>query len=289
MANHKKPTKEELQEKIKEVEQLSEDELEDSNTESEEEKEEESEDQEEQAEDNQEESEESDDSEEEEKEEEFEDQEEQAEPSEEEKERLRKEVEEKNKKLSASARENQKIYAKNRVINKALIDADELPEPTEEELEKEFPEWYVMSDTEKLLAKETVISRNWRKLISQAKEQATKIEKWNDSVDTFAGDPQTFISYPELEGKSEEFKEFAKDEENNSVPFKILVAAFLHDSSTKIKPNKGKMFERGSGGPNEKIKVKTNILTLEEGRRLRETNYSLWKEKLAAGLIKSDL
>ena len=166
MANHKKPTKEELQEKIKEAEGLSEEELIPEEEESEEIPEEEPE-EEEQAEEVEETA------------EEESQEEEQAEPSEEEKERLRKEVEEKDKKLSASARENQKIYAKNRVINKALVDADEMPEPTEEELEKEFPEWYVMSDTEKALAKETVISRNWRKTISQAKEQATKIEKWN--------------------------------------------------------------------------------------------------------------
>src|SRR3990167_4611531 len=105
--------------------------------------------------------------------------EEQAEPSEE-KEALRAKLEAEKKKSAASARENQKIYAKNRIINKALVDADEISEPTEEELVKEFPEWDVMSDTERIFAKETVISRNWRKTIAQAKEQATKIEKWNE-------------------------------------------------------------------------------------------------------------
>lgn len=280
MANHKQPTKEELQEKIKEAEELSEEDIIPQDEEEEVISDEPSDDGE------------SDDQEEEEQgegEEEVVEEEEQAEPSEEEKERLRKEVEEKDKKLSASARENQKIYAKNRVINKALVDADEMPEPTEEELEKEFPEWYVMSDTEKVLAKETVISRNWRKVISEAKEQATKIEKWNDTVDSYITDPETLIKYPELEGKDEEFKDYAKDKANNSVPFNLLVSAFLHDSQGKIKPNKGKMFERGSGGPNERLKVKSNKLTLEEGRKLRETNYSSWREKLNAGLIESDL
>ena len=133
------------------------------------------------------------------------------------------------KKFSDSSRENQKIYAKNRVINKALADAEDVPEPTEEELSKEFKDWDVMSDTEKTLAKETVISRNWRKVISQAKEQATKIEKWNDSVESFVDDPKTLIDNPELEGKTDEFRTFATEETNNSVPFKILVSAFLHE------------------------------------------------------------
>ena len=95
------------------------------------------------------------------------------------------------KKFSASSRENQKIAAKNRVINKALADAEDVPEPTEEELLAEFPDWDIMSDVEKSLAKETVISRNWRSVISKAREQATKIEKWNESVEEFVNDPKT--------------------------------------------------------------------------------------------------
>jgi hypothetical protein len=211
--------------------------------------------------------------------------EEQAEPSEEVKEQLKKEVEEKDKKLSASARENQKIYAKNRVINKALVEADEIPDPTDEELVKEFPDWDLMSDVEKSLAKETVISRNWRKKISEAKEQATKIEKWNESVETYAEDPKTLVDNPELEGKTEEFKEFALQESNNSVPFKILVSAFLHDQSKDKKSNKGRMFENGSGGPNEKPTPKTDKITLEEARRLRENDYGKYRELLRAGKI----
>lgn len=193
------------------------------------------------------------------------------------------------KKSSASARENQKIYAKNRVLNKALADAEDVPEPTEDELVKEYPDWDIMSDVEKTLAKETIISRNWRKVISEAKEQATKIEKWNESVIEFANDPQTLLDNPDLEGKTDEFKTFATEEANNSVPFNILVAAFLHNNSANKTNNKGRMFERGSGGPNDKPEPKKNTITLEEGRKLRETDYNRWKEMLKAGKIESDL
>lgn len=212
-----------------------------------------------------------------------------AEPSKEVKEKLKEEVKEKDKKLSASARENQKIYAKNRVINKALVDAEEVPEPTEEELTEEFKDWDIMSEVEKTLAKETVISRNWRKTISKAKEQASKIEKWNESVETFVDDPKTLIDNPDLEGKTDEFKEFATQESNNSVPFNVLVPAFLHNHSSNKQPNKGRQFERGTGGLNDKPKPKDGKITLEEGRKLRETDYNKWKEMLASGKIESDL
>lgn len=219
----------------------------------------------------------------------LEEDEEDAEPSEEEKEALKKRLEEEKKKSSASARENQKIYAKNRVINQALVEADEIPEPTEEELVKEFTDWDVMSETEKTFAKETVISRNWRKVISAAKEQATKIEKWNESVEVFIDDPKTLIDHPQLEGKTEDFKNFATGEDKNSVPFNILVSAFLHEQAANKKPNKGRMFEKGSGGPNERPEPKSDVLTLEEGRKLRETDYAKWKEYNAAGKIKFDV
>lgn len=215
--------------------------------------------------------------------------EEEAEPSEEEKEALKQRLEEEKKKSSASARENQKIYAKNRVINKALTDAEETPEPTEEELAKEFTDWEFMSDIEKTLAKETVISRNWRKVISQAKEQATKIEKWNESVEEYVDDPETLNANPELEGKTNEFKEFATQEANNNVPFNILVGAFLHEKGKGVTQNKGKMFEKGSGGPNDKPQPKKDTITLEEARKLRETDYPRYKEMLIKGLIETDL
>ena len=193
------------------------------------------------------------------------------------------------KKFSASSRENQRISAKNRVINKALADAEDVPEPTEDELVAEFRDWDIMSDTEKMLAKETVVSRNWRKVISQAKEQATKIEKWNESVEEFIEDPKVLNANPDLEGKTDEFKEFATTEENNNVPFNILVAAFLHENGKNKKSNKGKMFERALGGLNDKPKPKDGKISLDESRKLRETNYEKWKEYNQKGMIDFDL
>lgn len=216
--------------------------------------------------------------------------EEQAEPSEEEKVKLQEELEAKKKEISASARENQKIYAKNRVINKALIEAGDIPEPTEEELQGEYGDnWDLMSEIEKKLAKETVVSQNWRKKISEAKDQASKIEKWNESVEEFVDDPKTLIDNSELEGKTEDFKAFALEESNNSVPFKVLVGAFLHEQQKNSKQNKGKMFETALGGSNEKPTPKTDKISLEEARKLRETDFTKYKEMLVAGKIESDL
>lgn len=190
----------------------------------------------------------------------------------------------------ASSREAQKIYAKNRVMNQAIIEAEDIPTPTEEDLSKEIGEdkWDVMSDVERELFKETVISRKWRAKIKEAGDQATKIEKWNESVDAFIGDPNIITANPALDGKQEAFSEFASKPENNSVPFKILVSAFLFEESTK-KGHKGQMFPTGSGGPNVKDKPKSDKLSIEEGRALRESDYAKWKEYLKSGKLSTDI
>lgn len=195
------------------------------------------------------------------------------------------------KKLSASARENQKIYAKNRVINQALVDADSIPAPTDEEMKAKYgDQWDLYSDAEKEEKVEIVLTKKWREKIKDASDQASKIEKWNESVDQFVDDPQTLVDMPDLEGKTDDFKEYASNPENNSVPFKLLVSAFLHDVQTKRAVNKGKMFIRAKGGSNQKPQApQGETFTLEQSRILRETDYPTWKEKLMEGKIKTDI
>jgi hypothetical protein len=191
--------------------------------------------------------------------------------------------------FKASSRQNQKVEAKNRVLNKALADAEDVQEPTEDELIQEVSDWDVMSDNERKLAKEAVINRRWRETISQAKNQAKKIEKWNEEVEEYINDPKVLNDKPELEGKENDFIEFATKDENNNVPMNILVSAFLHDYSTTKKVNKGRMFEKGAGGEKERIEPKGDTINLEEAERLRKTDYPKYKEKLIAGKIKIDL
>ncbi len=216
--------------------------------------------------------------------------EEETEPSKELKEKLKIEVKEKTEKLSASAREAQKLHAARRVVNQAIAEASETPEPTEEELTQEYPDWEVMSDTERKLAKESLIGKRFREKVAEGQKQAEKIEKWEKSVDEFADDPQTLIDNPSLEGKGEDFKEFAKIEENNNIPFKILVSAFLHDHQNNQKKNKGQMFERGLGGSNERPTPKTDVITdAEEVKRLRETDHEKYKKLLMEGKIQVEV
>jgi len=191
------------------------------------------------------------------------------------------------KKLSASARENQKILAENRSMTKALADADDIPEPTEAELKEEYgkDEWEVMSNTEKKFAKEAVTSMRWRAAIKKAKDQSKKISKWGERVSKFINDPQTLIDNPKLEGQTNKFIKFATEDENNSVPINILVSAFLHENSSGKKKNKGGQFQRGKGGQNTKLEPKSTKISLEDARIMKANDYDEYKRQLAAGNI----
>lgn len=195
------------------------------------------------------------------------------------------------KKFAASSREAQKIGAKNRIINQAIIEADDIPEPTEEELVAKYgaDKWDVMNDVERESAIESTWNQRWRAKIKEASNQAVKIEQWNKSVEEFTDNPETLVANPELEGKVDDFKEFATRDENNSIPFNTLVGSFLYEQSKNKISHKGQMFETGSGGPNDKPTPKSDKISLEEGRKLRETDYDKWKELNAAGKIDFDL
>ena len=193
------------------------------------------------------------------------------------------------KKSSASARENQKILAKNRTMTKALADAEDIPEPTQEELEKEYgkDEWDLMSNTEKKFGKEAVTSMRWRETIKSAKKQANKIDKWGEEVGDFVNDPQTLLDNPKLEGKTNDFVSFATKDEHNSVPINILVSAFLHENTSGKKSTKGKQFQKGSGGPNTKPIPTSNKISLEDARVLKSSDYDEYRKQMKAGNIET--
>jgi hypothetical protein len=188
-------------------------------------------------------------------------------------------------KFSESSREAQKIHAKNRKINEGVAKAGEINDVSDEELQAEYSDWDVMSETERKLAKKNLINDKRFAIIQQTTEEAKKIEKWGDDVDKFVDDPKTLIDNPELEGKQKEFTVFANEQSNHAVPFKILVGAFLHDMESKKKINKGKMFETGSGGPNTKQKPISDKISVDEAAKLMKSDYKKYKELLLAGKI----
>jgi hypothetical protein len=192
-----------------------------------------------------------------------------------------------------STKEAQKLAADKKALDDALHEANNLPEPTEDELKVEFPEWAEMSATEQKLAKDSLINKQFREVLQKAEGERRGVSDWFEKVDAFIENPKTLINYQELEGKQEDFKLFAKDKKNRGVGFHLLIPAFLHTHQVEVakqkKNNKGQMFETGSGGSKEKEAPKDDKLSTEEAEKLRNSDYKKYTEYLKAGKLSTDI
>lgn len=191
------------------------------------------------------------------------------------------------KKFVESTREAQILHAKNKKMTEAINNAESMPEPTEEELRKEYTDWDELSESQQKIATQALVSSRRFKALSEVNKEFKDMEAWTDKVNTFIDDPKTLVDNPRLDGRQDEFKVFANKPTRRGVEFDDLVSAFLFnlDKEAPAK-HKGQMFETGTGGPNEKGK-KTGKLSLEDARTLRNTNYQKFREYLSAGKIAS--
>lgn len=188
------------------------------------------------------------------------------------------------KKFIESSREAQIISAKNKKLSEALEQARNQSDVPEEELRREYPEWDEMTDTEKRMAKKAAVLDKRFSSIDSVAQEFRNIDEWQKKVDSFVDDPKTLVSNPDLEGKIEDFKAFATKPTRRGVDFEDIVSAFLYHNSSSKKHNKGQMFETGSGGQKDS-KPSNKKLSVEEGRKLRETDYNTWKDYLKSGKI----
>jgi len=192
---------------------------------------------------------------------------------------------EQRKKLLASQQEGIVLHSKIKAVSKAVKDAVNSPEPTEEELKTKYPDWDMMTSTEQTLAKDNMKNSRVISNLIQVTKESEDVEAWNAKVTGFVENPETLVNIPELDGKQDEFKLFASKTTRRNIPFEDLVAAFLYDESKKVKKNKGKMFERPTAGPSSTPKPKSDKITVEEARTLRTHNYKEYRRLLQEGKI----
>ncbi len=189
------------------------------------------------------------------------------------------------KKFSESSRGAQKLYGQNKIFNEAIDAIEDMPQPTDDEMKAEYSDYDIMGDSEKDMAKEAVISRQFRKIMGEARQKAKKVENWEESVDKFVDNPETLIKHPDLEGLQEDFKAFAKKDGHSTTPFNLLVSAFLHDNVRKIKRNKGSQFQTTGGGPGTPEKKDDGKISLAQAEVLKTSNYKLYVKYLKADKI----
>jgi len=203
-------------------------------------------------------------------------------PKEEEKPEEQQEETDYKKKFTESSREAQILYSKNKKMAEAIEKAGAVAEVTDEEAAKDLPDWDIMTDTEKRLAKDNILFKRKFSAISESTQEFKSMEAWNTKVDGFIDDPKTLIDHPELEGKVEEFKVFVTKESRRGADLVDMIGTFLFNNG-KTK-HIGKQIESG-GASATKPNPNSDKITLDEARILRTRDYPEYKRLLKLGKI----
>jgi hypothetical protein len=176
-------------------------------------------------------------------------------------------------KFKESTREAQ-ILAAQLEAEKAKSRKELTNEPTDSDLQAAFPEWDVMTDTERKLARRAFATERLTTSLLTEREQEKAAQRWNTDLEL------TIAQKPALQGKEQAFKDFAKKPTHRGAPLDVLVSAFLHESSSRPPstpaptPQPGLL--PGNGGPREAEKPK--LLSGAELKQLRETNAKAYTE-----------
>lgn len=190
------------------------------------------------------------------------------------------------KKFIESTREAQVLHAKNKKINEALDKAIQSPLPTDEDIMREFPDWEVMSDFEKRMAKESLSNKKALEALGEIAKENKDIEGWQAKVDTFVDNPETMVKHPQLDGRQDEFRLFATKPTRRGVDFEDLIPAFLYNEEmNKPTTPKKRMFEVGTGGPSDNPRPKAGKITLDEAATLKKNDYKKYVEYIKAGKV----
>ena len=183
-------------------------------------------------------------------------------------------------KFSESTRENQILQGK---LNQYESRRELTNQPTETELRAAFPTWDLMSEEAKELAKSNLTTRKMAEEALADKRQREADAKWNRELDI------AIASNPDLAGQEQQFKEYASKPSHRGAPADVLVAAFLHKSTSTPTPKStpGSVLERGSGGP--KDSVKPHKYSTEEMAEIRKTDYKRYMDIIRSGQFEEDI
>lgn len=191
-------------------------------------------------------------------------------------------------KFKQSSREAQVMGFKNKEINEAIEKAGALPPPTDEEMKSLYPNWDEIDDVTKGLAKDNLLNKRKFELIQGATAKFKEVDAWNTKVDEFVKDPAVLVNHPELEGKTDAFKEFASKPSRRGVDLEDLILAFQGEKAkTQLPPKNGEMFPTGGSRSATPPVIKDDTLSPAEGAALMKTDYKKYVTLLKAGKIRN--
>jgi len=176
--------------------------------------------------------------------------------------------------------------AKIKKFGETVENAANLPEPKEEELKAEYPDWDMMTETEKRLAKDNLMNKRKFDMVHQATQEGKQLEEWAGRVDSFITTALTKPEFGKLAGKEEEFKAFCMKPTRRGVDLEDLANAFLNIVTETPAPRKrGSLLESGSGSGGQRA-PEGGFIDEKQAAELRTKNHKLYQRLVKAGKIK---
>ena len=194
-------------------------------------------------------------------------------------------------KFSESARENQALAGKLKAEEERLGKIIN-PEPvSEEEARQSYPDWDVMTETERKIAIDNI---SLRKTVQSALAITSNIaEKFSFSEDFYkvvnAKNSDGSLKYPGLREKQELFREYCEMPTHKGTPLDVLARSFLFEIDETPQPKKDvtppAKPEMNRGTPAAQ-NVTPPTISDEEAETIRKTDPRRYNQLIKEGKIK---
>lgn len=160
----------------------------------------------------------------------------------------------------------------------------------ENELARKHPDWDILGESEKSRIRQAEhIELRQKKLDSDLKKERAERIKAEEERRFNEGFQKSLVSFPDLKGKEQEFKDFCYNDKNlGNTNFEILAKSFLFDSVKEKEADRERKeregLEPGTGG--EKKAPAKEGFTAKEAHDLMVSNPKKYNEMVRDGKIK---
>jgi chemotaxis protein histidine kinase CheA len=174
------------------------------------------------------------------------------------------------------------LNSKNKRILETIDEAENLPDPTLDELRafaKESGAEYEELDTfAQNLLKETLLNKKYRGKIGSLVTEERKINEWVKKVEEFVDLETTIQTYVGLEDSREEFIKYCSKRSHVGADLDLLVAGFMFKQPVK-RPSRGSvLLPSGKGSINQSRSQKPTELNEDDAALYRKTDPRRYKQ-----------
>lgn len=185
---------------------------------------------------------------------------------------------------SDSSAEARILAERNRVYEEAIEEAENLPEPTDDECRAEYGEaWDDKDDMDKSLARQVLQDKRYKDKVRNIRKQQKADQQYYEKVQAFAVDPNNIKDYPFLEGNETAFADFASKPTRRDLDLDFVASVFGTTRHAK-KKSKGEMIPT-SHTSQTKSKPKPAKIDASKMKVLRQVDQKTYQELVRTGKI----